>query len=239
MSAGRTAEVIHTRPCSSNIGLWTLFLLVQIGSSPQYADGWIIAGEVGGVAGSRTVSGTRRHGVPHRIQHRQVIGAEFERAVDQAVRVPRRIAPVGRDLVVQIGLRIGPVPLGDHDVPFDALRTRRRRRHFAGLDPIGPVREHRERALRPELVDAAHHVRPGLARHDPPLPPFERLHVLERRRAARASPSCPARWHDQHVPDFIVRSHSAWFFMFGEMPLPDGPVPGNSDLSGTLISENQ
>ena len=32
---GRTADVIQTRPFSSNIGLWTLLRLVQIGSSPQ------------------------------------------------------------------------------------------------------------------------------------------------------------------------------------------------------------
>jgi hypothetical protein len=58
-SNGRTAEVIHTRPRSSNIGLWTLFLLVQMTSLPQYGDGCIIAGGVGGVVGSRTVSGIR------------------------------------------------------------------------------------------------------------------------------------------------------------------------------------
>ena len=41
---GRTADVIHTRPFSSSIGLCTLFLLVQIASSPQYGDGSGIAG---------------------------------------------------------------------------------------------------------------------------------------------------------------------------------------------------
>ena len=56
-SNGRTAEVIHTRPRSSNIGLWTLFLLVQMASLPKYGDGCIIAGGVGGVFGSRTVNG--------------------------------------------------------------------------------------------------------------------------------------------------------------------------------------
>ena len=34
-SDGRIVDVIQTRPRSSNIGLWTLFLLVQIASSPQ------------------------------------------------------------------------------------------------------------------------------------------------------------------------------------------------------------
>jgi hypothetical protein len=49
----------------------------------------------------------------------------------------------------------------------------------------------------------------------------------------------PSAWHDQQVPDLIVLSHSAWFSMFGEMPLPEGPVPGNSLFFGTSISENQ
>ena len=35
LSNGRTAEVSHRRPWWSSIGLWTLFLLVQIGSLPQ------------------------------------------------------------------------------------------------------------------------------------------------------------------------------------------------------------
>ena len=39
LSDGRTADVIQTRPFSSNIGLWTLFRLVQIASLPQYGDG--------------------------------------------------------------------------------------------------------------------------------------------------------------------------------------------------------
>src|SRR5687767_15463745 len=39
LSGGRTADVIQSRPRWSSIGLWTLFRLVQIGSSPQYGDG--------------------------------------------------------------------------------------------------------------------------------------------------------------------------------------------------------
>src|SRR5262249_25828328 len=54
LSPGRIVEVIHTRPLSSNIGLWTLFLLDQIASSPQYADGAPVFGPVAAcVAGSR------------------------------------------------------------------------------------------------------------------------------------------------------------------------------------------
>ena len=55
---GRTADVIHTRPFSSNIGLWTLFLLVQIASSPQYGDG---CGIVGGVARRVRIAHRQRH----------------------------------------------------------------------------------------------------------------------------------------------------------------------------------
>src|SRR5262245_63872191 len=57
LSGPRTADVSHRRFFSSSIGLWTLFLLVQITSSPQYGDGAGILGDVGGVFGSRTVSG--------------------------------------------------------------------------------------------------------------------------------------------------------------------------------------
>ena len=60
LSGGRTVEVIHTRPRSSNMGLCTLFLLVQMTSSPQYGDGCgSDAPAAGGVLGSRTVNGTR------------------------------------------------------------------------------------------------------------------------------------------------------------------------------------
>ena len=37
----RTRAANHTRPSSSNIGLWLLVLAFQITSSPQYADGMI------------------------------------------------------------------------------------------------------------------------------------------------------------------------------------------------------
>src|SRR6187431_1737715 len=58
-SNGATADVSQSRLFSSSIGLCTLFLLVQIGSSPQYGDGCGIFGLVAGVFGSRTDSGTR------------------------------------------------------------------------------------------------------------------------------------------------------------------------------------
>ncbi len=63
-----------------------------------------------------------RRGVRSRIDDRHVISAGLKRAVDRAVGIHRRIALVARDLVMQIRLRIGPIPHRHHDVAFAALR---------------------------------------------------------------------------------------------------------------------
>ena len=52
-------------------------------------------------------------------------------------------------------------------------------------------------------------------------------------------PLVPSWWHAVQPPDFISLIHSAWLLMLGAMPLPPGPLPGNSPFSGTCISENQ
>ena len=123
-----------------------------------------------------------RH-VFHGIQNGEVVVAELERAVDGTVRVDRRIAPIGRDDVVQVGLRIGPVPLSNDDVALDALRPWRRRRDLARRDAIGPVREQRERTLRAELVHPVEHLRSGLSGLYSPLPRRRRrIEVTEPRR---------------------------------------------------------
>ena len=122
---------------------------------------------------SRHRRGIRRVGIADRHRHaadrvidgiepRQVIRTDFGGAVKFAVGVQRGITPVGRDLVVQICLRIGPVPLRDDDVPLEALRTRRRCRNFAGGNPIGPVGEHRERTATEAVIDAVQHAGAGL-----------------------------------------------------------------------------
>src|SRR5439155_6550606 len=54
ISLGRTLDVNHTRPSSSNIGLCTLALLFQIASSPQYGEGASGFPAARGVFGSRT-----------------------------------------------------------------------------------------------------------------------------------------------------------------------------------------
>ena len=40
-------------------------------------------------------------------------------------------------------------------------------------------------------------------------------------------------------PDLIIRTQSDWLLTFGEMPLPCGPVPGNSPGSGMRSIDNQ
>ena len=49
----------------------------------------------------------------------------------------------------------------------------------------------------------------------------------------------PSAWHAVQPPDFTLRIQSPWLFMFGEMPLPLSPVPGNSLLAGISISDSQ
>ena len=53
-SGGRTREVNHTRPFSSNIGLCMLVWLSQMGSGPQWGEGCIGLRFDEGVFGSRT-----------------------------------------------------------------------------------------------------------------------------------------------------------------------------------------
>ena len=71
----------------------------------------------------------RRLEVGHRvrlgIEDRQDVGRVFGRAEHRAVGVDRRIAPVRSDQVVQIFLRVAPVPGRDDDVALEPLRPRR------------------------------------------------------------------------------------------------------------------
>ena len=175
---------IHTRACLSIAKLCALAWLVQIASSPQYGDG--CAGGVLaslGVFGSRTSSLICVAVVALRIDDGHVVGAGFERAVDRPVRVHRRIAFVARDLVVQIDLRIGPVPHRDDDVALAALRPRRRDgRQLAPRNPIGPVGPHRQRTRAADLREASAHAAAGLAGLDAAIPrgawSVERAEVL-------------------------------------------------------------
>ena len=162
----RVVDVVPARPQDlvAPIGRGLRHLRVGRDGSVRIADGqWDLARRIVG-----------------RVQDGQVVGAQLQRAVDQAVRVESGFAPVGRDLVVEVDVRIGPIPFSDDHVALDALRPGRRGRHLAGGDAVGPVREHRIGAS-PELVGAGHHVAACLSRQDPPLPRgLRRLDRVER-----------------------------------------------------------
>ena len=124
-----------------------------------------------GVAhGERDAAGA----VGRRIQNRHEVGAQLERSVHRPVRVDGRVAAVRRHHVVQVRLRVGPVPQRDDDVALDAARTRRRRRHRAGCDAVGPAREHLKRALAAEAVQRVAHLAARLSRLHAPVPRLDR-----------------------------------------------------------------
>ena len=58
----------------------------------------------------------------NRVQDGNRIGAEFRRAIKQAVGIDRRVAPVGRNQIMQILLWRVPVAHRDHDIALDTLR---------------------------------------------------------------------------------------------------------------------
>ena len=97
-----------------------------------------------------------------------------------------------------------------------------------------------DRALMPEPPDVGEHSarRPVPTAPAAPTAPCVVGSVLNIAGISRV-PLVPSWWHAVHVPDLIVRRKSACVFTFGEMPLPSGPVPGNSDFAGTWSSEYQ
>ena len=110
------------------------------------------------------------------IDHRQVVVCCFERAVNRAVRIDGGIALVRRNLVVQIRLRVRPVPHRHDDVAFLAGGSRRSNaRNLAPGNPVGPVGKHGQRALAPHLSDSGAHGPAGLSRLDATIPGIDRL----------------------------------------------------------------
>ena len=172
--------VAHTRPRSSIIWLWVLVWLSQIGSAPQI-----------GRRRHRVGAVRRRVRVAHRVlhfgrdllqrvEHRPEVGAVLRRAIKLAIRVDRRLAPVGRDQIVHVRRRAAPVPEREDEVALEALRPLRlRERKLARGDAVCPVRPQREPALRADARRGVDHLRHRLARGDAPRPRFARLHVGE------------------------------------------------------------
>ena len=125
--------------------------------------------------------------IVRRVEHRDVVGAVLGRAVELAVGVDGRIAPVRRREVVHVGRLAAPVPQGQHDIPLDALWPRRlRKRQLALGDPIGPVAEILERQLRVEAADRTDHIVLCLSRLNAPRPCFRRIIEMAERGGDRA-----------------------------------------------------
>ena len=75
-----------------------------------------------------------------RIQDGHEIGTVFGRTVNGAVGVDGGVPLVGGNLVVEVVLGVGPVPLRDHHVAFQALWPRRLGGgQLTRGDPIGPI----------------------------------------------------------------------------------------------------
>ena len=115
-------------------------------------------------------------GVGDGIEDRHEIRAVLGRAIDLAVCIHPRIAPIRGDRVMQIGRGAAPVPERDNGIALDPLRPLRLgERQLAGGDAIGPVAEQLERALRVEAAYIAGHEHLGTARHQTALPGLRRI----------------------------------------------------------------
>ena len=136
----------------------------------------------------------------HRIQDGQVIDGGFQRPVDGSVGVDPRIALVARHLVVEVRLRVGPIPHADDDVALRALRPRRRRWHLACLAM---------RSVQSANIANARG-RPRLLSWLLMLPPF--------------CPDCTRRSHASFVE--WERAQARWRFR-GSPSCPSGDTPGS------------
>ena len=171
----RIFDVIQTRPLLSSIGLWgsagSYGGLAHRCSLPQCSDGRFGAGKRDGTSafGARVGMSMAPRRVLVRIQHHELAVAGRDR-IDAAVGVHGRMVLVGRGFVVHERMVVAHVPQGHDEVALDALRARRRRRHFALGDAFGPVGVGLERSLLALVVEHAVHRGAAHAGAEPPFP---------------------------------------------------------------------
>ena len=196
------------------------------------------------------VADGQRHlarGVGDRIQHRHVVGAQFERAVNRPVGIDARIPPVGRHDVVQVGLGIGPVPLRDDHVPLDPLRPCGAGGSCTRTDPIGPIREHLQHARAAEIIERVAHLTARLSGLHAAIPRGDGVgERTERRRdfprglgAERMARGAAARFHAAdpialalHVRrDAVAAVAGAWEFALGRHLHQRQPVRGRDSTA--------
>ena len=161
------------------------------------------------------------NGVVHGIEHRQIVAAFLGRSIDQAVGVDRRIAPVGRDFVVQIGFGSAQSHCVMTTLRSSPCGPRRRfGGQFALRDPGGPVAELRGGAF-PRPIDSrppSIECRPGPISRAASMPARVNRGCEQRRDGARVFVAelmarLAAIGLDQVQPLPLA-------LMFGEIPLP-------------------
>src|SRR3954465_10400770 len=59
--------------------------------------------------------------VSNRIEHGEIDSAFLRRPINHTVGIDGWIALVTRDFVMEVPLRVGPIPLRDDHIPFDSL----------------------------------------------------------------------------------------------------------------------
>ena len=191
--------------------------------------------------------------VLQRVDDEEAVVAPVD-AVDRAVGVGRRVALVGGQLVVGECGRAAPVPHRQHQVPLAALRARRRRRHLAGGDPVGPPREHLEAALAAEPRNHAAHPAAILSGLHAPIPGLdarrerpERFGDLARRLVAQLVAHVavgldlvdPVVLRDHLRRDSVARRSGAGKLAFRRDVDQGVPVAGGIDLRcGARVGRN-
>ena len=135
--------------------------------------------------------------------------------VDRAAGIHRRLTAIGRDLVVHERVIGAPVPQRDDDVALDAFRPRRRRRHFASCNAIGPVRKYFQRWLFALRLEHRVHRGPAHAGAEAPLPcvvssrqlRLRLEHVIEAARQLVAELMAEVAVGLQRVDPMVLRQH--------------------------------
>ena len=149
-----------------------------------------------------------------RIQHHQLT-VTGRHGIDRPAAVDGRVVLVRRDLVVHERVVVTDIPQRHDDVALDTSRSRRRRRHLALGDAIGPVRQHIQRPRRAHRAERPVHRVAAHAALQPAIPRLERrLHrrvalvdIVERARQLVAELMTEVAARLQRVDPVVLRQH--------------------------------
>ncbi len=98
----------------------------------------------------------------HRVKHRQIIRAYFSGSIQRTIGINSRLPAIGGNKVMKICLRVGPIPLCDNYVSFQALRTRWCFWYFSLRDAGRPVGKHFKHFFPANAMDRRDHRTPCL-----------------------------------------------------------------------------